>query len=213
MMPENCIQFEARMNELLDRRSSFSRDAIIQQHAQECPNCARWLAAQTKINQCMAEFNRVELEPNQTRSKQRMDASSYWLVAATICIAVLSITASFLSFDRPVPVAQLAPPVPSQNIVSPVVVAPDLSESNDELETLYTINSLATSLLMMDDLLPEEITQRIEQAADPIRPLTDSVSSTINVLRRTISVGSKKKFDDPHTSSFPPSLVDPTEMA
>ena len=211
MNSKKCHQFEERMNDLLDRRLSVSNDPILNQHALHCSDCDSRLETQARISECISYLDGVQLASSESANSKSRSAS-FWFAAAAVCLAIVSVTASLLRFDQPTTIAQLDPPVVEEAIaVEPPMPAQE--NSNDELDTLYAINSLATSLLMMDDLIPEEITQRIEQAADPIRPLTNSVSSTISVLRRTIPVGTKKKFEDPHTSSLSPSLPGMTDLA
>ena len=207
MSRTNCLDFERRLNEVLDRHESPHDDDVLTAHADECSECNRYLSVQQSVMQIIgtAGFENG-LESNVTRSSLRYQTSPGWSVvsALAICLAIglalprmANRSAEQFSDESPMLVAQIH--ASSDKVPEPVTQSPRVqTESN--LTMLVTVDGAVES---WQQFLASSTANAewLEPVATPIRPLADSMTSTFNVLRKTMP-GVRRMQDEERRESL-----------
>ncbi len=158
------------MNELLDARRLPEQDRSLIEHARVCEDCACTLETQRQVFQCM------HVRP--TRSwRARPNHLPLGIAAVSAALVLLVV-----SLDAP-------PEEESSSFTMDLA-----TEATDLISTPQVVPhspNLLAGLMHGDfsNLLPEEThltdTAWLDQVSGGVRPLTDSMTSTLKVLRRT----------------------------
>ncbi|HEV3418471.1 MAG TPA: hypothetical protein VG056_16735 [Pirellulales bacterium] len=185
----HCVQFEMRLNELLDERSSPDADLELVEHARDCSDCADLLAAHELLLDGVetlespgagADFAvRVAAElADARRPRWRSWIWSVPAVAATALIAVgLWRVLNAPSYED----GSTARSVPSNSHPVAAGVAPDVT---DRYFQYYGSQAKA----MTEEFRGRRI-EWVEQLADGLKPVADSMSAALHALRRTLPGG------------------------
>jgi hypothetical protein len=178
----HCVQFEMRLNQLLDDRRDPEGDLALSQHALECSECADLLLGQEVLRRGVEM--RLLNEPTAGRDLAvrvaaevtRCSRDSAWRrwtwSIATIAAAVLLAVAlqHRLGGSRDtVPADRLA--------------MPDASSDEGTNRGLYDRAVAGIQMLRADS------PQWAEQMADGLKPVAESMSAALHGLRRTFSGG------------------------
>lgn len=79
----NCVQFETRVNLVLDQRRSPADDPALAAHASACADCEQLLADHTVLVACVVE-NRTPLQPSRGFANRVIAASEISISAAAV---------------------------------------------------------------------------------------------------------------------------------
>lgn len=79
----NCVQFETRLNLVLDQRRSPADDSALAAHASACADCEQLLADHTVLVACVVE-NRIPLQPGRGFANRVIAASEISTNAAAV---------------------------------------------------------------------------------------------------------------------------------
>jgi hypothetical protein len=191
-----CVQFETRLNELLDERLSPELEPAIQWHASECASCAALLQAHECLLVGVESLELPELKPGLAvrvaaelsrgpRSAPR--TWSWWLPAAAAAL-LLSVGASrWAATGKTGPDRSVPSGASGSLAVQPV--GQRLSTPNDAQATASRSRFVAVWLTRDTEELTENFSVRprllMEQMADGIKPVTDSMSAALQALRRS----------------------------
>lgn len=158
-----CDQFNHRLNVLLDERVRPEQDEALVEHASECPDCHSILEMQQQLFGCLQLR-----EPINSRSH-----GAQWSVALAVTAAVLMILTIPPLFNN----RSISEP-PSTNPSESLVTA---TPHNADL-----LNQIIKYIPDDLDLQQAELTESIwlNPMSHSIRPFTESMTSTLNVIRR-----------------------------
>ncbi len=200
MNDTNCLTFELRLNEILDARGNPHADNVIVDHATECAECDRYLSAQVRILDIVNTVGLATCEKPRTASctsnRRRLHG---WSIGAALSVCViigfvLQGDAEQSDTEQPTLMAQIPSTVnvPGESIPTPPA---DIDERS------------TTMMVAMDGAVESwnqflasstENAEWLEPVATPIRPLADSMTSTFNVLRKTMP-GVRRMQEQPQT--------------
>ena len=157
-----CDQFNHRLHVLLDERILAERDEALIQHASECPNCHSILEMQQQLFGCLQQRQQVEPRGHGAR----------WSVALAVTAAVLMILAIPPLSNHSISEQQSASQ--SESLVKAAPHNPDLLNE--------IIKYFPEDLALQQSTLTESIW--LNPMSHSIRPFTESMTSTLNVIRR-----------------------------
>ena len=203
MSETNCLEFERRLNEVLDARENPRDDHTIVGHAMECFQCDRYLATQVHILEAVNTAGLAKCEkPIAANRESDHQSRRAWFIGAalSICVVIgfsLPRHAEKSDADQP---TMLAKVTPAENAAVELMV-----ESPAEVD-----ESSTTMMVAMDGAVESwnqflasstENAEWLEPVATPIRPLADSMTSTFNVLRKTMP-GVRRMQDQPRSEGL-----------
>ncbi len=213
-----CVEFERRMNELLDERAALDSDRELGEHAEQCAACADLLCGQELLLRgmatlCMTGSGRFDesapdaeswsdgwsqpgmAEPlvgrrpapaelairvaAELRSQCKSRLIWWWLVPALAASVLVAFAMGTRSPDNastdnasPVaPVSSLAKQVPNESTPPQMESATTLTKSHWQSKWFSELG--------------DSRYQWMDQVADGLKPVTDSVSAALHALRRT----------------------------
>jgi len=200
-----CEQFEHRLNEVLDQRRDPVQDRALCWHAQTCLSCRELLDTHQRI---LSAFRLQKagvgsrLTPQSSPSDRRFGNRSVALAAllATAC-AVPLLIGSWIHSTRSGQ-ARHEPPIAPRDYIAG---APDLrlpssrphvaepAPPNPDTEAFAIswseLRELKLDWLLHDLEMPQQTgadwLSRVREVGGSLRPLTNSVTSTFSILRRT----------------------------
>ncbi len=202
-----CQQFESRLNAVLDERRDPALDPQLRAHAHTCPPCHGLLETHRQVLSAYRQRNGIA--PSQPTRSWQNRAPGERPRTRTIALAALLATACavplLLSNLPPTgrseqPQAKLPDsarsrpavlPHPRPHSVHPTIT--DSAPATPNPETLDVawneLRELNLEWLFPDLELPRqqgsEWLSRVRQVGGSLRPLTNSVTSTFSILRRT----------------------------
>jgi hypothetical protein len=175
----HCVQFEMRLNQLLDDRRDPECDLDLAEHARECPGCADLLIDhETLLHGVeLRRFDEPSAGPDLAvrvaAEVAHGSGDSAWRrwswSVGTVAAALLLTLALWHRFGTPADPARIDRP----------------SVANDE-------NWYNFQLASFDELTQEfrkRSPQWAEQVADGLKPVADSMSAALNGLRKRFSGG------------------------
>lgn len=196
----NCVQFESRLNLLLDQRRSPADDPALAAHALDCADCEQLLNDHAVLVACVAQIESPL--PNRGFALRVVAAAAPTIVAprhdnknwTSLGIALSSAAALMLVFSV-VWRSRYARPVGGEQIatrkglteVDLLLEAPRLgSRWRDYRESLdeFTLALPGSAVLGLDEM---------ERIAPGIRPLRESLALIWDTLRRTLPTGREAK--------------------
>jgi hypothetical protein len=195
----HCVQFEMRLNELLDERSSPDADLDLLEHARDCSDCADLLAGhelllngvQTLESPGAGADFAVRVAAELADSRRPLWRRWMWSVPAVAAAALVAVglwrmlnapSYEGRSTDR------LVTTIPSADV-------PGVQRNvNDRYFQYYGSQAAA----MTEEFRGRRI-EWVEQMADGLKPVADSMSAALHALRRTLPGG-----DAPVRSSAEP---------
>ncbi len=178
----HCVQFEMRLNQLLDDRRDPECDLDLAEHARECPGCADLLVAHETLLRGV-ELRRFD-EPSAGRDLAvrvaaevaRSSGDSAWQrwswSVGTIAAALLLALALWHR------IGGLKDSAPADQSTTPIASRDDGS-NRDLLDRAVE----RTQKLLADS------PQWAEHVADGLKPVADSMSAALNGLRKRFSGG------------------------
>jgi hypothetical protein len=202
----HCVQFEMRLNELLDERSSPDADFDLAEHARDCSDCADLLAGHELLLDgvqtlespgAAADFTvrvaanyavRVAAELADTRRPRWR--SWMWSVPAVAAAALVAVGLWRMLNAPSYEDGSTARSVTTNSHLVAPGVAPDVNDPYGQ----YVNQAKA----MTEELRGRRI-EWVEQMADGLKPVADSMSAALHALRRTLPGG-----DAPVRSSAEP---------
>ena len=177
----NCQQFNQELNRLLDERCRPEQDPILNQHANECSDCRAVLATQQLL------FGQLKLQSNSTINPKHpttFNAPSWGMAGIVASLLVLvAIVPSMINHSAPIatPIAQ---PQPESARSATTQIPAQRAEISPAPHS-----DLVLGIMKVRQYLPNEPRigelQWLEEVSGGIQPLTHSMSSTLNVLKRT----------------------------
>ena len=202
-----CQQFESRLNTVLDERRDPALDPQLCAHAHACPLCQRLLETHRQILSAYRHRNGIALS-HPTRSWQNRAPAAHPRTR-TIAVAALLATVCAVPLLRSnLPPARrserpqtalpdstrslpAAPRHPRPHSIHETIA--DAAPATPNPETLDVawseLRELNLEWLFPDLELPRqqgsEWLSRVRQVGGSLRPLTNSVTSTFSILRRT----------------------------
>jgi hypothetical protein len=181
----DCREFDERFHEALDNRDAPERDQVLIAHARQCSSCAGVLRAQQAISAviCRADLKYAASPVVRRRSGYRRFAAS--MIAA--CVPVFLIAGWMLR-----------PASDQVNNRSSGSTVNDLSLVSDSNPPADGDLDLAVAWRQWISIQDPPSTSWLVPVVQPIQPLKNSVTSTWNVLIRTITPvkRAKKTVDD-----------------
>lgn len=158
-----CDQFNRRLNVLLDERVRPEQDKALIKHASECPDCHSILKMQQQLFGCLQLR-----EPIKSRSH-----GAQWSVALAVTAAVLMILT-------------IPPLFNNRSISEPPSTSPSKSFVTATPHNADLLNQIIKYIPDNLDLQQAELTESIwlNPMSHSIRPFTESMTSTLNVIRR-----------------------------
>ena len=196
----HCVRFEMRLNRLLDDRASPDSDLELVEHARECPDCAELLtgnelllsAIETSDGPTAAPDLAVrvaaEFENGWRQSRRRSWSWTIPAVAAGLLLAfgvwhlLKDPSGSSRSGNNPSGSGNL-PKVPLANI--PSAVTPDAAH---ETSSPYYL-TLVAGTKELSERFGSQRPEWVDQMADGLKPVADSMSAALHALRRTFPGG------------------------
>jgi hypothetical protein len=200
-----CEQFEHRLNEVLDQRRDPAQDRALHRHAQTCSACRGLLDTHRQILSAfrLRKAGTVRpLPPQSSLNDRRIGNRSAALAAllATAC-AVPLLIGSWMSATRsgqtkpdPLIVPQgYSVAASDQGLPSsrPPIAQPAPPDSSPEALAISWsgLRELNLEWLLHDLDMPQQTRadwlSRVREVGGSLRPLTNSVTSTFSILKRT----------------------------
>jgi len=183
-----CVQFEMRLNQLLDDRRDPDTDLEVAEHARECPNCAKLLLGHEMLLRGVEM--RVLDEPAPGRDFAVRVAAEFagasrhtwwqrwsWSLP-TIAAALLLALAVWHRVGGPNDATR---PDDRSTAKDGTRTSPPISSNDGAYSGLYA----RTAKLTRD--LRERSPEWVEQMADGLKPVADSMSAALHGLRRTFT--------------------------
>lgn len=214
-----CDEFDARLDNLLDRRSLPADDLRLQRHARVCPRCRDQLTTTVRL---LSGLDLLEVPPLRSDFAQRVvqevvPASQtrrvWWspsaiAVAATLLLALLPGLGYLLGSS-----GLWAPIAPTRSgepgavaYVTPSTPAHDTPAVEDSPWMRY-----GNSIL---ELYPEEARarhrQQVSALARDLRPIATPFNAAVTAIRRTIPVSRSTDKGHPSASAAPHDASVPT---
>ncbi len=204
-----CHEFEIRLHELLDRRLEPQWDRLLRAHARTCPNCQDLLRDQQRILDALAG-RQATVTPSSGRTapspaaRMRPRVKLTWSAGFAIaCLVLLPL----VSRSLPPTLPQGARPTTNQ-VAESTTAQPATTPSQLGAPELAALSHVSPSAapqnefplwddwrsLDLGQLLPEaervrlrstRWLDRVREVGGSFRPLTNSVSSTFSILKRT----------------------------
>lgn len=214
-----CDEFDARLDNLLDRRRLPADDPRLQRHAQVCPRCREQLTATVRL---LSGLDLLEVPPLRDDFAQRVvqevvpasqTRHTRWspsaiAIAATLLLALLP-GLGYLLGSR----GSWAPNAPTRSggpgevaYVTPSTPANDTPAVDDSPWMRY-----GNSIL---ELYPEEARarhrQQVSALARDLRPIAAPFNAAVTAIRRTIPVSRSTDKGQPSASAAPHAASVPT---
>lgn len=196
-----CVGFEARLDDLLDRRLPLEGDAELNEHTKACPHCARLIADHQALLQAVdllaerspepisskSHSHRTMAAKQPTASARALPRSTVW-IAAAVAAAVL-VAAGVRQWTSTVPTATIAERrSPDRDLVPPQSQRPmsreALAAGATDTRNLLAAQSAGEMESIASLIGPRQRTL-MEQMSDGLKPVTHSMSAALNALRRT----------------------------
>ena len=199
-----CNAFDQRVDRLLDERESLESDEEIRTHVAICPRCHAALRAHVQL---LDILHKVEFPEQLTPQTRRMHVVGLIAAAATLLIAFTFFSSSALNTQMVLPVIAVqaepqAVPLPNSEVPE-AEFAPPRADGYLVHQTLVglrllsmgnwstTINSVSKPF---GAKIPQVDTEWVDVVADGMSPVQESVTSTLNLLRRTFAAGRPKSI-------------------
>ena len=193
MIQLTCAKFETRFHDLLDQRSDPSQDAQLFSHSQHCKPCQQMMRAHASIESVL---DSISAQPASRLEHKPVVSISRWSAVAAAIVLTVAVTSHFVVSARSnTAKAESGDANINMHVAENEVRSSAADESGNHLLALAS----NFNLLIPDDLSTQA--EWIEPVTTPMRPLQESVSSTINVLRRTIP-GYRKTVDADGKTSY-----------
>ncbi len=206
----HCVQFETRLNDLLDEREPPGDDRQLIEHARRCDECADLLAghemllADLQSLACAGSLDgprtlrrpaapvdfslRVALAVADERRAARRNGW-FWLIpalAASLLVAVVAWRNLGAAFSGARPTAETM-----AHAATPVT--PSAVRHPGDIPQATPLTSVIAAQLpsypwtgMRTDQISQGLTDSVEHLADGLKPVTDSMSAALQALRRTL---------------------------
>lgn len=187
----DCVSFENRIQDLMDRRIALTSDQLLLQHSESCEGCRQMFASFQSLesvlstaflNDCLADSDlEVSTRPN------FLTSATHWGVAAAIVsLAAILLVAFVPIFNQPSNGLMIADNAGSS--LPAVVDAPE-SSSESAQPSGEMIN------LVSYETIPPSLRNAYQYAAElpGIRPIECSVTVTIEALQKSWSPPEKPK--------------------
>ncbi len=186
----HCVQFEMRLDELLDDRAALDSDWEVLEHARECRECGELLAGHEALLAAHRCIEPPTVGPDfavrvaaKVARQNRPSQWRSWMWAAPalaagflVAVGVWRVLNERGVGDRsPLDgAAQQLPAMAGQLAVS----------SKDGYWRIFA----ATEKGLRDRITPEHL-EWVDQMADGLKPVADSMSAALHALRRTLPGG------------------------
>jgi hypothetical protein len=197
-----CVQFETRLNELLDERLSPELEPAIGRHAGECARCAALLAAHEDLLTGVESLRMSEAMPDlavrvagelSRRHILAPPARGWWIPAAAAAL-LLGVGVWCWAAASRKGAEQLATSGTDMSVAMRTAAheGPSPSASPASTAPTATSRSRVVSQWIVTDTkaLAEDFSVRprllMEQMADGIKPVADSMSAALEALRRNL---------------------------
>jgi hypothetical protein len=188
----HCVRFEMRLNRLLDDRASPDSDLELVEHARECPDCAELLTRNelllSAIESCdgpsagpdLAVRVVAELESGGRQSRRR---SWTWTVPA-VAAGFLLAFGVWQSLKDPSGTGQLPK---DHSLVKDLTggVTPGVTPATNN----RYYRRIVDSTIELRERLGGQRPEWVDQMADGLKPVADSMSAAFHALRRTFPGG------------------------
>ena len=205
-----CDQFDARLQNLLDARTSPEQDLPLQRHAQQCPCCQAQLTSLSRLLDGLdlldvpalpddfAQHVIQQVNGPRPRSTPSLGTLVAVALAATLVMAVVPM-AWYLS-RRSQPWAQSPPSAAApHDELAQAVPTPQTLDQTAEAEEGWLVPG--ASIL---ELYPAEVRQRhreqVNQIADDLRPIATPFNAAMTAIRRSMPMRQAPTKGAPRTS-------------
>jgi len=204
----HCVRFEMRLNELLDERASPETDRKLIDHAENCPDCAQLLAGHELLRSGRewfeptigADFSvrvAAAIADHDKRSWRGHWVGSIAAIAAGIIVAVgISHFRNSTSTDSERGGAGVIPRESGMVKFDSRLTAPDYQ-------------GLLARTSEWSQRFGEQRPQWVDEMADGLKPVADSMSAALHALRRTLPRGEAPV----RSSQFEPASLKIAEVA
>lgn len=221
-----CVDFQRRLNRLLDERQRPEDDAALQAHSMACPGCRDSMAGQGRLRELMAQgiaplstnftrriVSRSMREPRLGRRKKWI-AAAIFATAATLVIAVLPL-ARRPTFPTAFRVARFTSETPGTHSAARrprtgsgtiavwqpqsqrAVIISQPTLSADNTAESEDFRQLIRVLLANLPDVPNAQLEPIDRIAGGFKPLASTLSAALGAIRRTIPVGREPDPGEP----------------
>ncbi|MDG2381199.1 MAG: hypothetical protein P8N76_05955 [Pirellulaceae bacterium] len=176
----NCEQFDRQLNRLLDERCRPEQDPTLKKHADKCPDCGSLLETQQLL------FGQLKLRSDVIQPAQESTTGIPSWGITGIAAALLLLAVFIPQLIKQASTAAV-PPVQAERHTTH---SPTLRPADQRVVSSRTTSSnLVSEIMKVRQYLPDEPRMRelqwLEGVSGGIQPLTNSMSSTLNVLRQT----------------------------
>jgi hypothetical protein len=184
-----CVEFEMRLNELLDERLPPSSDPVLESHAVDCPQCGDLLSAHEALLDAAEGLARwpsrsdlaVRVAADLVQPRGRRLGSWIWALVAMAAALLISLGLwRWRAGANPAPFAGNELVAQADNTATPSTLGTTstLQQTDPRLWISQSTQQAATDFGARD-------WTRVEQMADGLKPVADSMSAAWEALRRT----------------------------
>jgi hypothetical protein len=196
----HCVRFEMRLNRLFDDRASPDSDLELVEHARECPDCAELLAGHELLLRAIVTCDgpspgsdlavrvAAEFENGWRQSRRR---SWSWTVPAVAAGLLLAFGVWHLLKDPSGSNPSGSDPSGSGNLPKvPLANMPPAVTRGAAHETSSPYyRTLVAGTRELSERLGGQRPEWVDQMADGLKPVADSMSAALHALRRTFPGG------------------------
>jgi len=185
-----CVEFEMRLNELLDERLPPESDPVLESHAVDCPQCGDLLSAHEALLDAAEGLARSPLRSDLAvrvaadlvqPTGPRLGSWTWGLVATAAAVMISLGLWRWHAGANPALLAgnnELVGPTRNATVPSAPGALSGLQQTDPRLWISQSTQQVTTDLGARD-------WTRVEQMADGLKPVADSMSAAWEALRRT----------------------------
>lgn len=186
----HCVRFEMRLNELLDERLSPDSDLELMEHARECPQCAELLAGHELLLAATERFDApypqadfaVRVAAQVAAESRRSSQRSWFWTAPAVAAGVL------IAFGlwRAVGGHGENGRSPGDSTVQHQSPTPEIRLAGSGSHYWQVFSETEASWRQQ---ITGQRPEWVDQMADGLKPVADSMSAALQALRRTLPGG------------------------
>jgi len=157
----SCDEFEFRVNELLDQRTSLTEDALLSNHAEDCHSCESLLNQYAVFNDYDGLLDPIEDsgEFKLMSAPAKRNAAKRWTVVTSVAVAMLMAVVLLVATEPPMvsPTAGLNTPTGPVAMASApelAIAAPELAAETASAAELVTPDAVYVSAQVGSVKLP-----------------------------------------------------------
>lgn len=204
-----CSDFDQRVNVLLDQRLELAQDEDLLNHAAVCASCSKHLQSYQDVLSVVPELALpVAKDSSRTNSSSKTNRMTYIASVISLAVALLlcvSLWPEHNELDHVVAAPTQVPPI-RELVAKDVVETNQLRIAPSDTFANYSVHQplIGLRLLTIGDWsktsiaampfgadMPQLEKSWLDAMSAGITPVTETVNSTIDVLRRTLTLPTK----------------------